>query len=156
MKKEGHIGLALMLCSPFFLFFNFNIDINYLLGTCLITAGLSFVPDIDLLFAIDHRGLTHTFLFGLMFSSIVSLCLGLLVEQKIGWVIGFVAGFGAITSHLLGDVLTHMPIKPFYPLSKKEFAFAFFPASSKKANSTFIITGIIVVIFLIVLTSFQG
>ena len=143
MLKEGHVGLSLILFSPFmYLFRVLGVDMSNVLITCVLMAGLSSVPDLDLQWGIKHRGITHTFLFGcgvgILFSFLLGYAFGLW-----GWFMGFVAGFGGTASHLLGDAFTYSPFRPLYPFSDIEVAYGFFNASNKTANSTFLGLGLV-------------
>ena len=56
---------------------------------------------------------------------------------------GFVAGFGGVGSHLIGDAFTYHKFKPLYPFSKKEIAYGLFEASNKKVNNAMLTIGLI-------------
>jgi len=123
-------------------------DINHLVLSCLIMVSVSLAPDIDIILEItygrtEHRGITHTLLFGLIIGVFFSVMLGYSVGS-LGWLTGFVAGFGGIASHLLGDILTtgSPKVKPLYPFSNAGLALGFFKASDKKANNTMCLLGI--------------
>lgn len=142
MYREGHIGLSLLLSSPFiFLFRVFEIDVNYIVTACLLMAALSSIPDVDVQFEVKHRGITHTVIFGV----IVGFTLSILFSYFTGgvyWLIGFIAGFGGTISHLIGDALTYSKFKPFYPFSNREVAYGLFKASSKVVNRGILALGI--------------
>ena len=149
MYKEGHAGLSLLLFSPFLLLFkSLGIDMTYVLVTGVLMVGLSSLPDLDIELrreygiSIKHRGITHTFLvgvcFGIMFAALIGYVYG-----AIGWLMGFIAGFGGTVSHLLGDAFTYESFKPFYPFSQREVAFQKFSSSSKTANRSFLVLGAI-------------
>lgn len=147
MLKEGHAGLSLILFSPFLLLLRvFNVDLSYALVTCLLMVGLSSVPDLDINFEIKHRGITHTFVFGIVVGVVFAIILGFSFGTLIGWLMGFFAGFGGTASHLLGDALTFMPFKPFYPFSDKEVAFGFCRASNKDVNKALVTVGAITIV----------
>ena len=140
------MGLSFLFFSPFmFLFRVAGADMTYIVLTCFLMVGLSSVPDLDIQWEIKHRGVTHTFLFGAVVGFLFAVLLGY-AYGSLGWVMGFVAGFGGTASHLLGDAFTYSPFKPFYPFSDKEVAYGFFKASNKTANSVMLVAGIIVFI----------
>jgi membrane-bound metal-dependent hydrolase YbcI (DUF457 family) len=142
MHKEGHAGLSLILFSPFIMLFNaLNADLSYILITALLMVGLSSIPDLDLQWEIQHRGITHTIVFGLAVGIIFSLILGYAMGL-LGVLMGFVSGFGATVSHLLGDALTYSPFKPFYPFSEKEIAYGVCSSGNKAANQALMTAGI--------------
>lgn len=147
---RGHGGLSLLLFSPLmFLFRVFGVDMNLMLLTGFLTVVVSFMPDLDIparriRLRIRHRGITHTFLFGLVIGVLFSVMLGL-VYGSLGWLMGFAAGFGGTASHLAGDIFTceRPNVKPFYPFSDKEVAFSLFRASDTTANNTMLALGVI-------------
>lgn len=147
---RGHGGLSLLLFSPFmFLFRVFGVDANLIILTGFLVVVVSFIPDLDIPARrirrrTRHRGMTHTFLFGLVVGVLFSTMLGC-VYAPLGWLMGFVAGFGGTASHLAGDIFTHggPKVKPLYPFSDKELAFGFFKASDKRANNMMVALGAI-------------
>lgn len=143
MYKEGHAGLSFLLFSPFMLVFRaMSAEMSYVVLTCLLMVTLSSIPDLDIQWGIKHRGITHTFLFGAVVGVLFAILIGY-AYGSLGWLMGFIAGFGATASHLLGDAFTYSPFRPFYPFSKKEVAYGFFKASNKKANAAMLSVGII-------------
>ena len=142
MYGEGHAGLSFILFSPFiFLFRSLGADMTYVLVTCVLMVALSSFPDLDMRLAIKHRGITHTFVFGIVVGVLFAILLWY-SYGSLGWLMGFVAGFGGTASHLLGDAFTYSPFKPLLPFSDKEVAFGFFKASNKTANRTMLVIGI--------------
>ncbi len=141
MHSKGHLGIALLVCSIIAIPFGFGPD-NYVIIMVLLTAGLSSIPDIDLNLEIKHRGFTHNILFAL----ICGVGFGVLFGYASGWVwgiIGFIAGFGGVMLHLLGDIMTHMEFAPLYPFKRNEIALHWFYADSETANNGFFTLGII-------------
>jgi len=146
LYKEGHAGLSFILFSPFiFLFRSLGADMTYVLITCILMVALSSLPDIDIElqreYGIKHRGLTHTFLFGI----IVGILLGVLIGYaygSLGWFMGFTAGFGATLSYILGDAFTYERFAPFSPFSKRKISFGLFRSSNKTLNNTMFVLGV--------------
>lgn len=146
MKKNGHMGLSLVLFAPFLYFFKikgFDVNTILIMGGFMIT--LSTFPDIDLkykMFGIKHRGITHSLVFGIG----IGILLGFMMEyffESSTWLMGFFAGFGGIISHLLGDALTYGRFKPFFPFSNIEVAYGLFKASNIIMNNAIFIIGLI-------------
>ena len=151
MYKEGHAGLSFLLFSPFLLLFrSLNADTTYILTTGILMVGLSSLPDIDMeyrKYGIEHRGrTTHSLLFGIAVGVLLSILIGY-AYGALGWLMGFVAGFGATASHLLADTFTKHSFKPLYPFSNREVAFRFFEASNKKANNAVLFLGLMSFVF---------
>ena len=146
MHADGYAGLSFLLFSPFvFLFKVAGADMTNVLITGALMVGLSSIPDLDIQWEMKHRGITHTVLFGLGIGILFSVLLGY-AYGFLGWIMGFVAGFGATGSHILGDTFTYMPFKPLYPFSQREVAFGYFRASNKAINRGMLTIGIIVFI----------
>jgi len=117
--------------------------------TCFLMVAFSFVPDFDIPMRMirrktKHRGITHTFLFGVVVGALLSIVLGYAFD-RLGWLMGFVAGFGGTASHLLGDVFTFgsPQVRPLYPFSDKGLVLGLFKASNKRANNVMIVLGIV-------------
>ena len=152
MYKEGHAGLSLILFSPFILLFrSLNLDITYVLITCVLMVGLSSLPDIDMELrrehgiSIKHRGITHTFLAGIGFGIVFAILIGY-AYGAMGWLMGFIAGFGGTASHLLGDAFTYERFKPLYPFSDREVALGYFRSSDRKVNNAMLTLGVIALV----------
>jgi inner membrane protein len=143
LRGAGHAGLALLLFSPFSLIFRvIGADLDTIFMLCLFMIVFSFLPDFDFTLVIEHRGITHTLLFGLIIGFLLAILLGYSYSY-LGWFMGFVTGFGGIVSHLFGDLFTYQPFKPFYPLSNKKIAYGFFKSSNKTVNKGLFILGVV-------------
>lgn len=144
MYKDGHAGLSFLLYSPFiFLFRSLGVDMTYILITCLLMVGLSSLPDLDIQWEIRHRGMTHTFLFGIIFGILFAVLIGYAYGIT-GWIMGFISGFGGTASHLLGDAFTFRPFRPFLSFSQREIGgYGFFRSSNKAVNRTMLVLGVI-------------
>lgn len=152
LYKEGHAGLSLILFSPLIMLFNaLNADLSYILITGLLMVSLSSIPDLDMKWELRHRGITHTLIFGLVAGIFFCLILGYAMGP-LGFLMGFVAGFGATLSHLLGDALTHSPFKPFYPFSEREIAYGICSSRSKIANQALMTAGVALFILSLIIT----
>lgn len=150
MRPLGHAGIMLIVYAP----------IAYVLlvsgkekamGTGLIVAVLlTLSPDIDMwLPFVAHRGITH--------SLVAAVCLGVGVGVA-GWMsslwspgdggeraaLGFLVGSLSILSHLLGDVITPMGVKPFLPLNQTSYTADLVSAFSPEANRGLFILGVVV------------
>jgi membrane-bound metal-dependent hydrolase YbcI (DUF457 family) len=142
VNREGHAGLSLILFSPIiFLFRSLGADMTNVLVAGLLMTGLSSVPDFDLEWHIKHRGITHTVLFGLAVGIVFAVMLGMYAFGFWGWPMGFIAGFGGTSSHLLGDALTYQKFQPLWPFSDKEVAYGLFAASNRSVNNAMLVLG---------------
>jgi len=143
---RGHIILGYALCLSPVLIPDIREHIEYLfnpisLGFILITIYFfSLFPDLDephaylskrfpwnivsipLSTIVTHRGITHTFLFSIVFPALLAIGLysfGLLYKYNYLVIISWLA----YISHLVGDSLTKSGVKWFYPFSKKSYHF---------------------------------
>lgn len=151
MHSKGHFGLALGVMSLMMLPFGLGTN-NLVFLTILLSAMLSALPDIDIQWQIPHRKITHNILFAL----IIGIIFGAIFGYASGFwyvLVGFIGGFMGIMLHLLGDVMTHMKFKPFYPFSHKEYAWGWFLAKSKTANDGFFAFGIVAFFMYIIISS---
>lgn len=140
MHSRGHFGLTLFVMSLIFLPFGLGND-ELILLIIVLSAGLSSIPDLDLQYGIPHRTYTHNILFAL----IMGIVFGVLFGYSSGFwygTVGFFGGFMGVMLHLLGDVMTYMGFKPFWPISQKEVALKKFRANNKTANEGFFYVGI--------------
>ncbi len=136
MHSEGHAGLSLAILSLFMIAFGW-VGLDSIV-VCLFIVGFSSLPDIDLHLGIEHRGVTHTLLFGVISGIALAALLG---YAGWSWQIGFLAGFLGTVLHLLGDIFTHKEFKPFRPFSDYKIALHLCDSSSPVANKAFITLG---------------
>lgn len=140
MYLLGHLGIALLVFAPvgFLLVRTGRSRPAWFGGAALIL--LATAPDVDVYLAsVSHRGITHTVW--------AALALGLLLAV-VGWCrpewggtcrgsaagFGFVAGTTSVLTHLAGDVLTPMGIRPFHPLAGSEFSLGLVLAGNQETN----------------------
>jgi membrane-bound metal-dependent hydrolase YbcI (DUF457 family) len=58
-----------------------------------------------------------------------------MANKKFLWAgMGFVSGFMAIVSHMIGDTFTYMAFKPLYPFDMREVSYSLCKASNKAVN----------------------
>ncbi|WGI18126.1 metal-dependent hydrolase [Methanonatronarchaeum sp. AMET-Sl] len=155
MYQEGHIGIALLFYGPVaYIYLELGTPWLVLFFTTLTAITLANLPDIDLKTRfLSHRGSTHTILFALIiglftaftFLGVISLFKPLPTEIRIGaWILGFLTGFTPILSHIFGDMLTPMGVKPFWPISDKKITTKMFKARNRIANTSFLIIGVFI------------
>lgn len=166
MHRSGHLGITLIIAAPIILFFELPLGV-IVAGTMVIFTG---IPDkdhtLDFLPGINHRGVTHTLLFGLLcgaimmygttyvtnlfwtdFTGILSTDL-VPTRERFAVLIGIGAALGII-SHILGDVITvgskryGVVITPYWPISNRIVRFGWCYANNKTWNLGFLIIGIL-------------
>ncbi len=102
------------------------------------TVVLAPVPDYDIPIGLRHRGFTHTLLGALTFSTPLFLAVSYISSSWLLGVIAFLGVLSAFLLHFLGDLMTHTPFKPLYPLSDREIGgWGLFSTSDEAANRVF-------------------
>jgi len=114
------------------------------------------LPDIDMYIGLKHRGVTHSLPFAVAFSVVamlVSLYLfNLNIIDSIMIFSIFLSGF---VSHILGDLLTYMKFKVFFPISNKKYGgIGLFKSSDRKVNETILVIGVLLFSVLVYFTYF--
>jgi inner membrane protein len=154
------MGIGLLLYSPI-AYFLLKSGLYEAFGLGLVAMAFwSFAPDIDVYLPIRHRGPTHSFvaagIAGLLTASIAtyfastgiggegsivirSSTVAYLAAAAFGF---FIGAFGVI-SHLLGDAITPMQIRPWWPFSDKKHGIKLVLAKNKRANQTLSFAGAI-------------
>jgi inner membrane protein len=146
--RKGHFGVSLLVFAPlgYALLRIGAVDDAVVAGLAMLS--LSTLPDVDhRLPGVSHRGITHTLLFAL----VVGGCLGGLgyaldptpatgVSRLA--VLGFAVGTLGIVAHLVGDALTPMGIRPFWPLSGRSYSLRVTRADNAIANGALFALGI--------------
>lgn len=171
MNRSGHWGLAMLWYSPV-VFGALSADLTTIplvaLGTLIISA-FCMLPDVDQRIPlIKHRGITHTIWFALLVGGILGGGAFLLAQtagQSIlaQWIPadrvwgsplpialgGFfgVTGLIVIISHLFGDWMTKMGIRPYRPIWSHKHRLGITRADSWLANGALYVIGVGAIIF---------
>lgn len=122
-----------------------------------VSFSFAMIPDLDMRVpGVKHRGITHTVWFaGATGAVVAGLTYGLVwVLESSGsealspetallgaLFVGGVGVFGVLT-HLLGDVMTPMGIRPFAPLSDRHYSLDLWRADSTVANAALYALGV--------------
>ncbi|WP_121823467.1 metal-dependent hydrolase [Halostella salina] len=141
MYQLGHCGIALLVYAP--------------IGAALVLAGHGFaayvggavmvatatLPDCDhRLPLVEHRGPTHSVPFALLVGAgfgVVGSVVAPAVDGALGVdpaAFGFAIGCLSVATHLLGDVLTPMGIRPLWPVSDRRYTLNLTHAKNPLAN----------------------
>jgi|Deesub1362B_J571_1020462.scaffolds.fasta_scaffold00102_84 membrane-bound metal-dependent hydrolase YbcI (DUF457 family) len=139
MYARGHIGLTLLILSFFLKYFEITEN-----SLTLIFFGIIFstLPDVDLKYGFKHRNLTHNFFFALFISFIFSYALYRASNDPQLLIYSFLGSFIGVTSHIIGDLLTVMRFKPFWPLIRKEISLGLFSSENKLVNEFLFLLGL--------------
>jgi inner membrane protein len=149
MYRTGHYGAALLVYAPAgAIAIALGFETLALAGGAVAVWGAK-LPDVDLkLPLVSHRGVTHTVWFALL-AGVVLGGVGVLVGANRGSLeAAGLAAFGAtvgvltIGSHILADALTPMGVRPFAPVSDREYSLALATADSPIANFGLLVLGI--------------
>ncbi len=150
MGPHGHAGLTLILFS--FLMMPFGYSFEAILIIILAT-GISLLPDIDLLCGWSHRGKTHNLAFAAIIGLSVAIIFFYSMNDLIIALTGFMAGFGGVISHLLGDIITYKSFTPFTPFSKRKIALKYCKSDDKKVNGWLVIGGVLAFVFYLLIVT---
>ena len=149
MNPLGHFGIVLFVFgfAIFGLVARDKMRAAKIITVTALVMGIA--PDIDLhVVQLSHRGLTHTIWAALLTGGVLALiayCFEplALTGKREESRYGFITGFGGICTHLAGDVITPMGIKPFYPLLTKPHTFDFIYSNNGPANLAVLAVGIL-------------
>ena len=150
MELPGHVGVALLVYAPVAAA---AIRRGRRRTAWLGLAGVLVLctsPDIDLhLAGVAHRGVTHTALAALLAAGAVALLASLLRPSGDGSTVaaarfGAIVGGSGVLSHLLGDVVTPMGIRPFLPFSGTTYTLSLVYAADARANVALLVAGVAV------------
>ena len=160
MYSRGHVGLGLLAYAPFA---GVALDAGEP-GVAVVGGGLAVaiapLPDVDQWLPVAHRGPTHTLVFAAVVGALVALAAGVGdgagVARALGiadpslpaWTPAFLGATAAVTlcSHLAGDAITPMGIRPFRPVSGVHYTLGLTPARNPRANAAFLAVGVAAVV----------
>jgi membrane-bound metal-dependent hydrolase YbcI (DUF457 family) len=133
----------------------FPYSINNLIMIVLASA-FSALPDIDLEwqrkgYPVHHMGFTHSILFAIIIGVVFGYVFWLANKTYLWAGMGFVSGFMAVVSHMIGDTFTYMAFKPLYPFYNREISYGFCKASNKSVNEGLMSVGFVTFIAYILL-----
>ncbi|MEM2021621.1 MAG: metal-dependent hydrolase [Zestosphaera sp.] len=138
MDWRGHLGFNLLITSSISYMLGFSgVSVNRVI---LLSSVLSSLPDVDLRLELPHRKVTHNVFFGIGFSlaaGYVASYLGYSFE------LAFTSFLAAFITHLVGDLMTKMPFKPLYPLSRTPASLRLFRSDNGFVNTAFLVLGVI-------------
>jgi len=160
MYRRGHYGLALLVFSPLAFLLNISHASEAAFIGILIVVGVAPIPDIDQHIPfVSHRGITHTVWFIIAASTIATAVTWAaaiqgtqaiqgtlstasapnLILHALG--VGFLVALGLIT-HLIGDMMTPMGIKPFAPVNDKKYTWKLTTSGDSTANNGLFVAGL--------------
>ena len=150
MYPPGHVGLTAVVFAPVVCWLRLAGRERTAVECLLVAVALSLLPDVDTMVpGIVHRGVTHTFIAALVVGVGVAVvfrrreAIGLRGEHP-----GLCCLVGAmgVLSHLAGDVITPMGIRPLFPLRETGYTLDLVSASSPVANTGLLLLGATVLV----------
>jgi inner membrane protein len=145
--RAGHYGVALLVYAPvgFALLLSGRPTLAVAGGAVVL--ALTPLPDYDQRVpVVSHRGSTHTVAFALLVGGVLSgvASAGGLAVPLVGF--AFFAGALSVAAHLLADWLTPAGVRPFWPLTDREFSLSMTTAANPLANYLLLALGVLVTV----------
>ena len=148
MYLLGHLGIGMLVFAPLaFHLCRTGRDRGAYTGMATILL-LATSPDVDAYIpGVAHRGITHTVWAAILVGALLAFLAVWL--HTAGPARGRTAGFAfllgatSVGSHLLGDVLTPMGIRPFAPLLGSEYTLSLVAARDPVANLALLVVGVL-------------
>lgn len=149
MYALGHIGIALLAFAPLGAFLLVTDRVRLAGVGVALTVSVSTLPDLDLFVAaLSHRGFTHTLMFAILAGAVIgAVASGLLTRRlpprsalRVGLWFWLTATL-SICSHLLGDVVTPMGIRPFAPVSDTFLTLSLVYSRNPQVNAALFLAG---------------
>lgn len=153
MKQEGHIGVSLLVASPFVFALVVTGNIGLSILFVLTVSIISNLPDIDIwvsrsivnkVLDIQHRGVTHTILFATIIGFITGLVyytIGIHSFSYINFLVGFISGYMSIVSHILADLFNPTGVKFMPSIMNSSYSWDMFNYNNIIANFGFLLIG---------------
>ena len=159
MYWRGHVGIALLAYAPVAGAVRVAGEPELTVLGAAVAVAFSTLPDLDHRLPVAHRGPTHTVAFAVAGGAFVALAaavaslagggLALAAATPAGtalppWTPVFAGGVAALAlcSHVAGDAITPMGIRPFRPLSGWHLTLDLTPAANPSANRLFLGIGV--------------
>lgn len=149
MYALGHIGIALLVFTPLGAFLLATNRVRLAVSGVVLSVLVATLPDLDLFVAgISHRGSTHTLVFAVLTGAALgAVASGSLTRRlpprsalRAGLWVWLTTGL-SMGSHLLGDVVTPMGIRPFAPVSDAFLTLSLVYSRNPQANAALFLAG---------------
>lgn len=147
MYPLGHLGLTAGLFAPVVYWLRVTGRDRTARDCLTVGVVISLLPDADAVVpGLVHRGVTHTLLAAVLAGVVMALALRRIGGAPVGLraehaVTHYLVGVGGVVSHLLGDVITPMGIRPMFPIRHTVYSFDIVQASSPAANILLLLAG---------------
>ena len=149
MLRVGHYGLAMLAYAPIAVRFGgTDARLAVLAGVPILLLAAR-LPDADRRLPLtSHRGFTHTLWFvALLPLALVSVVAGHVSPSSLDgsrWILsfGYLTALAGGLSHLVGDALTPMGIRPLWPVSDRRIAASIVRSEDPMANTLLLLAGL--------------
>ncbi|OYR53683.1 hydrolase [Halorubrum sp. Ea1] len=150
MYWRGHVGIALLAYAPVAGAVRVAGEPGLAVLGAAVAVACSTLPDLDHRLPVAHRGPTHTVAFAVAAGAFAALAAGVAPPASAPtgvalppWTPAFVGGVATLSlcSHVAGDAITPMGIRPFRPLSAWHVTLDLTPAANPRANRLFLGVG---------------
>lgn len=146
MYLAGHVGLALVTAGGLVVIGGVTRRVAAGVGVLVLLAS---APDVDLLLAgVSHRGVTHTVWAALGLGGVLAVGgghVGRSGRRSVGTArFAFGLGVASVLTHLVGDLLTPMGIRPLHPLVATGYSLELVAARDPTANLALLCGGLLV------------
>jgi len=151
MYWRGHVGIALLAYAPVAGAVRTAGEPGLATLGAVVAVAFATLPDADEWLPVAHRGPTHTVAFVAAAGAVAALAVGVALPAGAPtgaalppWTPAFVGGVAALSvcSHVAGDAITPMGIRPFRPLSRWHLTLDLTPAANPRANRLFLGIGV--------------
>ncbi|WP_144799433.1 metal-dependent hydrolase [Halorubrum depositum] len=154
MYWRGHVGIALLAYAPVAGAVRVAGEPGLATLGAVVAVAFATLPDADEWLPVAHRGPTHTVAFVVaagVVAALAALAAGVVLPASAPtgttlppWTPAFVGGVAALSvcSHVAGDAITPMGIRPFRPLSGWHVTLDLTPAANPRANRLFLGLGV--------------
>ena len=147
----GHLGITLFLCAPLahvLVASGHRTEVPRWVGIALV---VTLLPDFDFILPwFTHRGVTHSLLAAGCFGVVAAVAgskwdtTPISPDNRVRQAkIGFAVGAGSTVGHLVGDLITPMGIRPFFPFDSV-YTLDLVYAKDMGANLAFVVVGVVV------------
>lgn len=148
MLRVGHYGLAMLAYAPIAARFgDADASLTVLAGVPILLLAAR-LPDADRRLPLtSHRGLTHTLWFvaflPLALVSVLATHLSPSSLEGSQWLLsyGYLTALAGGLSHLVGDALTPMGIRPLWPISDRRLAAGIVRSEDPTVNTLLLLAG---------------
>lgn len=147
--RKGHLGVSMLVFAPVGYWLVSIGTPELALVTGMVMVWFAMLPDIDhRLPVVNHRGVTHSFLFALLAGGLFGAA-GLVLDDAVNMaevslgLHGFLLGVLTVGAHLVGDILTPAGVPLLWPLSRT-YSVSVTQADSTLANYGLFALGIAV------------